>query len=67
MTPLLSYQVALGLHLLTSYLFGLVMGWLLWGAQLGLSGSLPGYQGQTRPLPASRPGRSQAASGRHIR
>ena len=45
MTPLLTYQIGLGLTLLTHYLFGLVMGWLLWGVQGGLSGPLPGYQG----------------------
>lgn len=55
MTPLLTYQIALGLTLLTHYLFGLVMGWLLWGVQAGLSGPLPGYQPgrvlRTTPMP----------------
>lgn len=50
--------VLVGAHLLTTYLFGLVMGWLLWGVQAPLNAPLPGYRG---PMVA------QVLPGRHTR
>lgn len=45
----------LGSYLLSVYLFGLVMGWLLWGVQAPLSSPLPGYRGvPVSPVPAGR-------------
>lgn len=52
------YQVALGLHLLLAYGFGVAVGWALWGAPLGLAGPLPGYG--RRPVAPAAPARHSA-------